>query len=562
MHRRLWLSVAMLVVGASLLVATSLASAAGNAHALKKGGIYRYGTIGSSVQVDPQLAYVTTAWTMEYATAAKLLNYPDKPAPAGSKLVPEVASGFKVSNSGKTYTFTIRKGFKFSDGTPVTAKNFRYAIDRVANHDLASPGASFISDPNGTNIVGAKSVIDGHGTHVSGVTVKGNKLTIRLTKPDGTFLSIISTPFFQATSTKVPLTKEVSNISSIRTIPSAGPYAFSRNNPNQLTSLRRNPFYKTGPGRHRPHNLTGYDIQWNLNEQTAFTQTQANQLEQGPVPPAEIQSLRSKYGVNKTRFWAKPTNCTGYLPLNTSRPIMKNVALRKAINYAVSRRDYVNQAGLLAGSPWAHILNPTVPGNLNAQPYPVSAPNLAKAHKLVKASSLANKHINVWYRSSGVINPNQAQIVKRDLTRLGFKPGNIEMKPFSGAQIYTAMGVRGNSADLGVSMGWCSDYPDPYDWLNKLLYGPGNIQADNNVNYSYFNNPKWNRKLAAAARLVGPKRLKTYGRLDQQIMKQAAPVAPERTYITPFFFSNKVNPKSLVYQGVYFDWDIATLALK
>ncbi len=77
MHRRLWLSVTMLVAGASLLVAASLASAAGNGHqaqALKKGGIWRLGTTGSSTQIDPQLAYVTTAWWLEYATAAKLYH--------------------------------------------------------------------------------------------------------------------------------------------------------------------------------------------------------------------------------------------------------------------------------------------------------------------------------------------------------------------------------------------------------------------------------------------------------------------------------------------------------
>src|SRR2546426_5872834 len=149
MHRRLWLSVAMLVTGSSLLVAASLASAGNTGHALKKGGIWKTGTTGDSVQVDPQTAYITTAWWLEYATAAKLYNYPDKPGPAGSKLVPEVASKFTVSRSGKVYTFTIRKGFRFSDGKPVTGKNFKYAIDRVANKDLASPGAPFITDPSG-----------------------------------------------------------------------------------------------------------------------------------------------------------------------------------------------------------------------------------------------------------------------------------------------------------------------------------------------------------------------------------------------------------------------------
>ena len=135
------------------------------------------------------------------------------------------------------------------------------------------------------------------------------------------------------------------------------------------------------------------------------------------------------------------------------------------------------------------------------------------------------------------------------------------MKGFSGANIYDAMGKRGNDADMGVSMGWCSDYPDPYDWLNILLYGPS-IQDENNVNYSYFNNPTWNKRMANAAKLTGPKRLKVYGQMDLDIMQKAAPMAIERTYNNRYFFSNRVDTKGLVYQGIYQDWSIPALALK
>ena len=65
-----------------------------------------------------------------------------------------------------------------------------------------------------------------------------------------------------------------------------------------------------------------------------------------------------------------------------------------------------------------------------------------------------------------------------------------------------------------------------------------------------------------AAKLVGPRRLAVYGQLDIDIMKQAAPVAVERTYNNRYFFSDRVNPKSLVYQGIYQDWSIPRLALK
>ena len=177
------------------------------------------------------------------------------------------------------------------------------------------------------------------------------------------------------------------------------------------------------------------------------------------------------------------------------------------------------------------------------------------------AGNLSGRKITVYYRSRASTNQAQAQIVKQDLRNLGFAENNINMKPFSGGNIYTAMGVRGNDADLGVSMGWCSDYPDPYDWINVLLYGK-TIEAENNVNFSYFNHPTWNKKMEKAARLVGPKRLSVYGQMDIDIMKKAAPLAAERTYNNRYFFSNRVNPKGLVYQGIYQDWSIGALALK
>ena len=101
-----------------------------------------------------------------------------------------------------------------------------------------------------------------------------------------------------------------------------------------------------------------------------------------------------------------------------------------------------------------------------------------------------------------------------------------------------------------------------YDWVNILLYG-GNLRHRNyNVNYSKMDLPKWNARMEAAAKLVGVKRYKAYGRLDLDIMRKVAPMAVERTYNSRYLFSDRVDPKSLVYQGIYSDWSIPALALK
>jgi hypothetical protein len=77
-----------------------------------------------------------------------------------------------------------------------------------------------------------------------------------------------------------------------------------------------------------------------------------------------------------------------------------------------------------------------------------------------------------------------------------------------------------------------------------------------------MNIPKYNTKLAQAAKLVGPNRYKTYGKLDIDVMKNVAPVAVTRTYNTRYFFSTRVNPKSLVFSKTYADFSIGAMALK
>jgi ABC-type transport system substrate-binding protein len=541
--RRLWLSSAMLALGAAFTAMSQVAGAAPE----RKGGIFK--AVGFlSVPIDPQVGYTTTAWWLEYATAAKLYNYPDKRGPAGGRLVPEVASAFKVSPDGRRYTFFIRDGFRFSDGTPVTAASFKYAINRVANRDLASPGASFITDENGTNIVGAKEVHEGLATDVRGVQANGNRLIIDLTRPDGMFLSKITMPFFQATSTKLPPDREVVRIDSLDDLPTAGPYAFSENAVARRVSLRKNPFWTPGPGRKRPRNLDGIDVS-EYPEVIAYQMVWDDEADLMGVAGVEEESLARRYGVNKTRFWAMPTNCIGFLPMNMASDLFRrNPRLRRAINYMIGRRAYIAQAGPYAGRPWTHILPPTLPGSRDENPYPLHG-DFRRARQLA-AGNLRDGKITVYYRSSGTINPAQAEIVRQDLVNLGFRREDITMKGFTGIRIYDAMAMPGNDADIGVSMGWCADFPDPV------------TQIEGALSYSHMRSPLWRKRLDAASRLVGQERLDAYGKLDIALMRKVAPVAVERTYNNRYFLSSRVDPKSLVFQAVYQDWSIPALALK
>ena len=550
--RRLSISLAMLFAGGVLMVAAQLAGAAPE----RKGGIFRVGTTGASAGIDPQTGYTTTSWWLEYATAAKLVNWSDRPGPYGHRLVFEVASKVRVSRDGTRYTFTIRKGFRFSDGAPVTAASFSYAIDRVANHDLSSPGAQFITDREQTEIVGAKDVQEGRATHVTGVRARGNKLVIDLVSADSTFLSKLTMPFFQATSKKVRLTQEVVEVNDSDDLPSAGPYSLTRNDVNVITSIRRNPYWTPGPGRQRPRNLRGLDVFWNRNEETAYNQVLANQLDEGPLPAAHVQEVADRFGVNKTRFWAMPVNCVGWNLFNNREGIFAgNPQLRKAVSWALDRTDYGAQAGPYAGSAWAHLLPPGTPGSItkkSLQPYGPHS-NIPKAKELA-AGHFKDGLISVAYRSSGSINKAQAALVRRDLIRMGFDPANITMKGFSGGGYWIY--PPGHGWDLAVSMGWCSDYPDPYDFFVPFIepYWPDVLP--------YLPSTRYLAKIERAEKLTGDARLRAFGRLDLDLTKNYAPAAFTRLYNNLYLFSDRVDPKSLVFNTIYQDWSIPALALK
>src|SRR4051794_9269263 len=191
--RKLWLSTVIAVVGLVMVFAAGASAKSG--HKLAQGGTLNVATSTDVDYTDPALDYLSTGWEIEYSTCLKLMNYPDANGPKGAQLTPEAAAGFpKVSNSGKTYDFTVKAGFtKFSNGTTAAAANFKTAFDRNADPKMQSPATAFMSD-----------VVGGDKSPVSGVSVKGNHLVVRLTKAAPDFLARVAMPFFCAIPTNLP----------------------------------------------------------------------------------------------------------------------------------------------------------------------------------------------------------------------------------------------------------------------------------------------------------------------------------------------------------------------
>ncbi len=203
-----------------------------------------------------------------YATCARLLNFPDAEGATGRTLVPEVAADFpEISDGGRTYTFTIRDGFRFSppSNEEVTAESFRHAAERAMSPKL-DPMATF--PPALANIVGAEAYHAGQATHVSGISARGDKLVIRLKKPAPDL------PWVAALSCAVPLDTPIVPGGIQTPVPSAGPYYLAAHT-DSFAVLKRNPNY----GGSRPQQLDAIVFKFNVAPGDAAAQIENGTLD-------------------------------------------------------------------------------------------------------------------------------------------------------------------------------------------------------------------------------------------------------------------------------------------
>jgi ABC-type oligopeptide transport system substrate-binding subunit len=351
-------------------------------------------------------------------------------------------------------------------------------------------------------------------------------------------------PFFAPIPANLPINADGVGAPILGT----GPYYIAKWEPKRTITLLRNRFY-TGP---RPHNVNRVEYDIGLPLPTIRLNIESNATDFGPVPPAAHAELGQKYGVRKSspgQYFVNPSAAFRYLAMNHERPLfggsgLGNVGLKKAVNNAIDRIAMINQRGAYAGVINDQYMPPSMRGFKNAAIYP-SRPNVARAKSLASGNTRGGK--GVFYCANSGAAPPTCQIVQDNLKQIGL---DLEIKLFPRAVQFTKTGTRGEPFDVSLE-GWHMDYFDPYDFI--FLLDGTTIRPANNVNFSYFNSPAYNRKIAAAASLVGQARYRAFGNLDIDLAKNAAPLA---SYITD-------NDRHLVSKstGCYFYHPVVTIDL-
>jgi ABC-type transport system substrate-binding protein len=456
-----------------------------------------------------------------------------------------------VSRSGRSFTFTVRPGFRFSppDGSVVTAADWKYSIERALSPVYGTHQTDYCQEVI-PDILGEDAYDARRAAHISGIVVSGSRITFTLTKPSLAFPARLANACF----TSVPLGTPALADGLPQPIASAGPYYIDSHIGGQQLILRPNPNY-TGPRKRRLDAIVfrnGYDPS-KAASLVANGATADYTFASGGSDPAPsmtrgglyVRTLGASAG-RRRRYFQPAGSGIRELLFNTMQGPLRDVRLRRAIALAVDRKAVARVDGAL---PATGMIPPGVPGYA-AQRKPQTV-RLARARALVGARRV---HLSLYtYVGGDGTNPERARAVRTSLAAVGFDVSvHVVGDPWGYARRH------GDRVDI-LFDGWIPDYLDPSDMLNLLL--DPKMLADG-LYPPFFQDAHWVERLRAVARTTGAARPAAYERLDRELALGPVPSVP-LVFIagTPQLFSQRVACHTFLpqYNGLV---DFASLCLR
>ena len=498
--------------------------------------------------VDPQLSYTVEGWEVLYNTYTPLLTYKHAKGEAGAEVVPGLAKDMpEVSADGKTYKLTLRPNMKYSDGTPIKASDFAYAIQRLFKAD--SGGSVFYE-----SIVGAKDYADDKAPSISGIKTDDatGVITIELEEANGTFTSLLGLTFAAPVPPSTPLDKDATP----KPPPSSGPFMITKVEAPRTLTMERNPNFQTvkdaGAIEVADAHVDKITITQNKSNTAQVTGIEQNTIDFMADPPDadRLAEVKAKFG---DRFRLEDSINTYYFWMNTQTAPFNDLKVRQAINYAVDP-EALNRVfgGRLHAS--QQILPPGMPGHEEYKLYP--GPDMDKAKQLIAEANPADKEITVWTDDE----PDRKRIGEyyHDLlTQLGFK---ATLKVIAGDVYWTTIGNQ-STPDLDTGFAdWFQDFPHPDDFFRPLLNGASVLPTNGN-NFSRVSIPELDAKMnELRTKQLTDDVKKQYAELDKAYMEQAV-WAPYGNELFTTFVSDRIEFDNTLFH-VLFNQDYSALALK
>ena len=499
--------------------------------------------------IDPQLSYTLEGWEVLWNAYTPLLTYKHERGEAGTDVVPGLAEAMPdVSADGKTYKLKLRPNMKYSDGTPIKASDFTFAIQRLFKTES---GGSVFYDV----IVGAKDYAGGKAQTISGIQTDDNTgdITIQLEAPNGTFNNLLGLMFAAPIPPNTPIDEDATNSPP----PSSGPFMISSVDAPRTLTMERNPQFQTvkdaGADNVADAQVNSITVTENKNNSAQVTDIEQNKVDFMVDPPAtdRLQEVKTRYG---DRFRLEESINTYYFWMNTQAAPFNDLRVRQAINYAIDP-EALNRIFGGRLHPTQQVLPPGMPGYQEVKLYP--GPDLNKAKQLIAEANPADRNITVWTNDE----PDRKRIGEyyHDLLRqLGF---NATLKVIAGDVYYTTIGNE-STPDLDTGFAsWYQDFPHPDDFFRPLLHGDSILPTNSN-NFSRVNIPEVNAKLdQLLTQQLGDGGVEDqYATIDRACMEQAVWVPYGNEQFTTFVSDRMDFDKS--YHHIVFNQDFSSFVLK
>jgi ABC-type transport system substrate-binding protein/DNA-binding SARP family transcriptional activator/streptogramin lyase len=476
---------------------------------------------------DPALAYTIPVWQMLSVTNDGLVGYRRAGGPAGNTLVPDLARALPApADGGRTYTFYLRPGIRYSTGVPVRPEDFRRAIERDFRLNRLGGGAGWYAGIAGA---GQCEQTPGQCDLARGIVTNDttNTITFYLTAPDPGFLYKLAFPF----ADPVPAGTPDRPVPPAQ-VPATGPYLTQSFVPGHSWTLVRNPVFRPWSDQAQPAGYPGRIVlRLDMPPGPAVGAVEHGHADVLLSPsPAGLPALATRY---TSQLHTGPLGATIGLVLNTRVRPFNVLAARQALNYAIDRNRLIQLiGGPLTAQPACQILPPGLPGyqpycpyTLNPSPGGVwTAPDLAQAEHLVAASGTRGARVTVLTGAFGTEIPDQATglYLVSVLDQLGYR---ASLHVSTDWHAYDQLLYDSRQRTQVGWFSWYQDYPEPADFISPLLTCQSFLPANPaNLNAAEFCNPRIDAQVTQALALEARNpstAAALWARIDQQIINQA-----------------------------------------
>ncbi|MEU8396060.1 ABC transporter substrate-binding protein [Nonomuraea sp. NPDC048892] len=430
----------------------------------KKGDTVRLASAVALDSTDPADMYMTQSWNMVRLYGRALTMFKPAPGAAGTQIVPDLAESLgKPSDGGKTWTYTLRQGLKFEDGTPITSADVAYAVLRsmdsgfeqgTSYFDLMLDLPAGYQGPYKSPTAVTTSAIE---------TPDDRTIVFHLKEPFATFDHLVQLP----ETIPVPKAKDTRDGYKLKVV-SSGPYRFARVAENSVV-LERNPNWSPESDPNRTALPDRFELTYGMDAAQAADRFKAGEAEVGPlVPDGEIAAVLGD-PARKAQADA-PITTVRVLAINPQVPPFDRPDCRRAVVRALDL-NAVRAADLpLADEVPTSLVPPTVPGQHAAVPGLTADGDPAAARQdLARCGRAGGFPAKYLYRDL----PQEAavaQAVKAALTEVGIEV-SLEAAPV--AEFHQSKGgspdyLKKNQVGL-IAKAWIYDWPDPYSFLPEMV---------------------------------------------------------------------------------------------